>query len=330
MEKFSFNCPACNHKFEYDEDMFGLKTCCPNIDCDQFLDIPNGPPGSPSAEPAEPEPVDAASPPPSELASMPPRTESSETGYFNAADIESGAGAGTPAPSGDNAEPDAQAPTQEKGKKFKMPPPKVLILGALLLAVLMVVVMSLLPGSPPPPLEASLDAATANAAAGGEPVANADTNAPAADSDPEAEMSAEQAEAEAKAQAEEEAAAKAREESLARAKAKAAAAIAEAEAKAREEAEAKAKAEAEAKAKAKAEARDKARAKISSTLSVRGITGSVVMINTGLKNYPMEEGEERKLTTTDGKLTVKIVDIDGRTVKMKVGKDEELFTFFSP
>ncbi len=344
MQYYQISCPSCGKPVPFDSDMLKWgEITCPNFDCMQPVKIPNppdpsmevdGPPApaepEPPAEPApmpaateepnapppapEPEPTPSPAPAPDPAPEPPPAsTPSSETMYFRVTDTEFQK-ADTNESSPGKASKDSDTP-KAAGAKKKLPEPKIIVLAVLGVAILGVVGKMFWPKSTPP--------------AEAEQVAQADpeAEAKAAEEKAKAEAEAKAAEEQAKAEAEAEEDAKARAKAAAEAR-RMAEARAAAEAKAKAAAEAKA--EAEAKAKEEAEARAMAREKIARVLSVKAITGSVVMISTGAKNYPMEKGDEWDLTTPDGKIPVKILSIEDRTVKLQVGEDPEPFVLYAP
>ncbi len=365
MQYYQIPCPSCGKPVPFDSDMLRWgEITCPNFDCMQPVKIPkepdasmevDGPPAPadpalsaapedaaplpmttepPAAPTPAPEPEPAAAPAPAQEAAPEPTPEpetapapapapppapspATETEFARANDTEFQKAKAAESPAKPDTAAAGDAP-KAAGSKKKLPEPKILILAVLGIAILGVVGKMFWPKSAAP--------------AEAEQVAQADpeAEAKAAEEKAKAEAEAKAAEEQAKAEAEAEAEAKARAEAAAEARRMAEArAAAEAKAKAAAEA-AKAKAEAEAKAKAEAEARAKAREKIAKLLSVKAITGSVVMISTGAKNYPMEQGDEWDLTTPDGKIPVKILSIENRTVKLQVGDDPEPFILYAP
>ena len=332
MEKFSFNCPACNKKFEYDEDMFGLRTCCPNINCDEFLDIPNGPPGSPISAPPPQPTVEPTPEPPQEPSAMEPesslppepepKTEtSSETDYLHANDTQfreaaeaAAAAAADKQTSEDDltrdAELDALAPKKEKGKKFTMPPPKVIALAVLLLAVLGVVAKSLMPIAPDA-TNTTKKTDAPETASKIEPTPATETNLTTA---PVAQPKEKAAPAESSP-------------TKAPEKTNATPAVAAVKPSPTKPAVTNKPIEVVKPPEPKKEYK---------FFSIKAISGSkarpIVMLSTGgSKNYNIMQGDKFDIKTPEGKkLSVKCVSIKDRIVELQVGKDKETTKVYAP
>ncbi len=285
------------------------------------------PPAPPTVEQAPP--LSPPIQPPTENApdGRPPSTE---TMHFRASELKS-----QPEPEPETAEDDSGegAKAGKPAGKRKLPEPKILILSGLMVAIVVVLGMMFWPKPAPPPEIQKV------AKAGGEEGGSADSGDAApgektgespeeGSASTEPEMTEEQAAA-AKAKAEAEA--KEREEAMAKAKAAAdARAAAEAKAKADREA-ALAKLKAEAEARAAAEARAKERAEIEKLFSIGASSGNMVMVKTDeSKSYYIKTGETQKLTTSTGKIPVKVLSFADRKVQLQIGDDKEPYTYFAP
>lgn len=330
MEKFSLSCPSCNQKLEYDEDMFGLQTCCPNLDCDQILNIPNGPPGSPSAAATptpdtSPEPTVESTEDYDAPLSMDAESGSSpETDYVRANDTQfrNAAEAAAEAPDSEDVlarevELDALAPKPEKSKKFTPPPPKVIVLAVLLLAVLGFVAKSLMPGSPPAPAPEAGDATP---------------KAEAADTAKKAETTQKAAEtAMAKANETVKPATETAAEIAPVAVSPTIPKINATPAVAAVKPPATAPAVTNEPAAVVEPPKPKKDYKF---FSIRAISGSkerpIVILNTGSNNYDVMAGDKLDVKTPDGKMTIQCVSIENRVVKLLVDDDEETTTVYAP
>jgi hypothetical protein len=70
-------------------------------------------------------------------------------------------------------------------------------------------------------------------------------------------------------------------------------------------------------------------------LTVRAITGSpthpIAMLNTGVKNYNIMQGDKFDIKTPDGKMTIKCLSIKDRIVELQVGGDDtETIKIYAP
>lgn len=337
MEKFSFNCPSCNQKFEYDEDMFGLQTCCPNLDCDQILDIPNGPPGSPSAadSPTGPdtEPTVESTGESALLETDSANGAPSETEYIHANDTQFRAAddPDSDAAIASEAELDALAPKPEKSKKFTMPPPKVIALAVLLLAVLGVVAKSLMPSSPPAPAPASETADAAGKADAADATKKSDTPETASNANGAVTTTTNET-----AESVTETAAKSSPTGVSPTNPETNAPPVVAATKSPATTTAiKPPATTSTVTNEPAAVVEPPKPKREyKFFSIRAISGSkerpIVMLNTGSNNYNVMEGDKLDIKTPEGKMTIKCVSIENRIVKLLVDDDEEPTKVYAP